>query len=61
MQSVGFGEHLELGQLADEPHGFIFGFDVDLVLLTNLKQAGIRFTKIISYRRSKLRLWKSKL
>lgn len=37
MQRVCFGEHLELGQLPDEPDGFIFGLDVDLVLLPDLQ------------------------
>lgn len=37
MQRVGFGEHLELGQFPDESDGFVFGLDVDLVLLPDLQ------------------------
>lgn len=41
MQRVRLGEHLELGQLADESHRLVLGLDVDLVLFTDLKQQKI--------------------
>ena len=37
MQSVRFREQLELRQLPDKPYSFIFGFNVDLVLLPDLQ------------------------
>lgn len=38
VQRVRLGEHLELGQLANESHRLVLCLDVDLVLLTDLRQ-----------------------
>lgn len=38
MQRVRFGKHFELGQLADKPHRLVLGLDVNLVLLSYLRE-----------------------
>ena len=37
VKRVSLWEHLELGQFSDKSDRFIFGLDVDLVLLTHLR------------------------